>query len=148
MTGDDMPEIERSLERLVPKSAPSGLRRRIVTSAFEARKNAAMTTGWRAALAVCAVVLAAVFATDTLITRQESASLTALLDGRSFVQTLEDDAPVVAEMIGATGDQDIAMRVRMLTSDHIGQDIERQRNDEALKRLKGWLGYESLEDLN
>jgi hypothetical protein len=148
MTGKDMTEIERSLERLVPKSAPPGLRRRIVASAFEARKSAAMTTGWRAALAVCAVVLVAVFATDTLITRHESASLTALLDGRSFVKTPEDDTSVVAEMLGATGDQDIAMRVRMLTSDRVGQDIERQRNDEALKRLKGWLRYESLEDLN
>jgi hypothetical protein len=74
--------------------------------------------------------------------------LTARLDGRSFVQTLEDERLLFEEILGATGDQNaIAARARIANAASFRQDIERRRR-EALKRLKGWLANEDFEDLN
>lgn len=143
-----MTDFERFLKRLVPKPVPPDLRHRVIVSAFEARNNKAMTPGRRAAFAVCVVVLTVVLTADSLIMRRESASLTARLDGRSFVLTFEDEALFIGEILGIAGDQNtMAARARMATAAYLRQDVVRQRR-EASKRLKGWLEHESLADLN
>jgi len=147
MTGKDPDDIDKSLARLIPKPAPSGLRQRVITSVREAREKVVVMPGMRAVVAVCVVVLVAVLAGDALISEHESARFSALLDGRSSARTAEDESLFFAEILGITGDQDItAMKLRILASIRIRQDDERDRL-EALKRLKGWLEHETPEDL-
>jgi hypothetical protein len=145
MTERENADIERSLARLAPKPVPDGMRQRILSSAYEAGGSRALTRGRLVTAAVCAAVLAAILTADRLVARRESARWAALLDGRSPVQSIEDPASILAEIMGTGAEKDVAaLRSRMLASTRIRPQVPEMR--EALKRLKGWLEYETPED--
>ncbi len=79
--GKDMDEIERSLARLVPRSAPPDLGRRVVARALDSRKNAAVTPRLRAMAVVCFVLTTVVMTGDALFSKWQSGRIGVLRGG-------------------------------------------------------------------
>lgn len=148
MIEHDPDDIERSLGQLVPKPAPPGLRERVLDSAIEVRKNAAMTPRMRTVAVVCSILIVAVLGVDPLISRHEAARMAALLDGRSSARTAGEEASDLAEVLGGQGSEANRMaRLQVLAASAVREDRERNFI-EARKWLKGWLENETSEDIN
>jgi len=141
-------DTEGELRRLVPSAVPPGMRRRVLDRALEARLNAALTPGMRALAVACSIVIVAVLAIEPLVSRHETARMTALLGGRPSNLKAGEGASELAEMMGGqVGEVQTLMRLRIRASSGIREADFRDRL-EARKRLKGWLEYEGQEILN
>jgi hypothetical protein len=139
-------DTEGELRRLVPSTVPSGMRRRVLDRALEARLNAALTPGMRALAVACAIVIVAVLAIEPLVGRHEAARMTALLDGRSSARTAGEEAYDLAEVLGVqVGEADRMARLQIMAASASRED---RVSDfiEARKRLKGWLNNETSEN--
>ncbi|MBE3131566.1 MAG: hypothetical protein IMZ54_12745 [Acidobacteria bacterium] len=148
MMDHDRDDIEESLARLVHKPASPGLRQRVLDSAIEVRKNAAMTPRMRTVAVVCSILIVAVLAIEPLVGRHEAARMTALLDGRSSARAAGEEAYDLAEVLGVQGSEaDRMARLQVLAASASRED---RVSDfiEARKRLKGWLKNETSEDIN
>jgi hypothetical protein len=139
---------EGELRRLVPKSAPPGLRQKVLSTALEARMNASLTPGMRAMAVACSIVIVAVLAIEPLVSRYEAARMTALLDGRSSARTAGEEAYDLAEVLGIQGSE--ADRMARLQIMAASTRREGRVSDfiKARKGLKGWLENETSEDIN
>ncbi|MBE3112894.1 MAG: hypothetical protein IMZ46_20675 [Acidobacteria bacterium] len=146
MMDHDRDDIEESLARLVPKPASPGLRQRVLDSAIEVRKNAAMTPRMRTVAVVCSILIVAVLAIEPLVGRHEAARMTALLDGRSSARAAGEEAYDLAEVLGVQGSEaDRMARLQIMAASASRED---RVSDfiEARKRLKGWLKNETSEN--
>ena len=148
MIEHDPDDIEKSLGQLVPKPASPGLRKRVLDSALEARKNVAMTPRMRAVAVVCSILIVAILGADSLLRRHESAQIAALLDGRSLDLKAGEEASDLAEVLDVQGSEASMMaRLQVMAAFAVREDRERNFI-EARKRLKGWLENETSEDFN
>ena len=148
MIEHDAEDIEESLKRIVPKPAPPGLRQRVLASALESRKDAALTPRMRIAAIVCSILIVAILGADSLLGRHESAQIAALLDGRPSVRAVAEDASDLAEVMGGQcADEDAVKRLQIMAATTARKNQERNII-EARKGLKGWLENESFENID
>ena len=141
-------DLERDLERLVPKPAPPGLRERVLFAALEARGEAALTPRMKIAAMACAALLAVVLGFGHLLGRREAARLAALLDGRPSTRMEVMAAGELAEMAGLESADAERMVRRLALASSAEREKRRSRFDEGLRGPKGWSAYEMSEDLN
>lgn len=147
MTARDLDNIEKSLERLAPKATPPGLRQRVMTSALDARKNAAMTPRMRVVAVVFSTLLVAVVGIDPLIRRYESSQMAALLDGRGVSNPAGEEARLLwAELGSDLGDLDKLRREGIVLSRLGSRHDSPWAFFEARDRLKGMIDHEDPEN--
>jgi hypothetical protein len=147
MIEHDPDDIERSLGQLVPKPAPPGLRERVLDSAIEVRKNAAMTPRMRTVAVVCSILIVAVLGVDPLISRHEAARMAALLDGPGVSAPIEEEVRLLwAEVGGDLGDLDKFCKEGILLSRLGSRGGSREAFLEARDWLKGMIDHEDPEN--
>jgi hypothetical protein len=147
MMDQDLGDVKRSLERLVPRGVPPDLGRRVVGRALEARKNAAMTPRMRIIAAVCAVLIGAVLGADPLLGRRESARIAALLGGPGVSPPVGEDVRLLwAEVGGDLGDLDKFLGERVVLSRLGSRGGAGRAYFEVQDRLKGMIDHEDPEN--
>jgi hypothetical protein len=143
---EEKSDVERGLGRLASLTPPPGLRERVLESALEARKNAALTPRLRTTAAVCMILIAALLGLDPLFGRHEAASMAALFDGRSSKQPAGEEAPELTEVLAGQEAETTRMaRLQVMAASAVQKKLESDFT-EARKRLKGWLENETSED--
>lgn len=151
MNIEEHDDVERGLKRLVPGSVPAGLRHRILSASVESRKNAPLTPRMKWAAVTCAVLIVFALIAEPLIGRLEAVRMTALLHAGSATEEEEmarTEASDLAELAGIQGEE-AAKLLRLQARITSAVREERQRRlGEALKGLRGWLEYETSEDIN
>ncbi|MCX6567883.1 MAG: hypothetical protein NT147_02380 [Candidatus Aminicenantes bacterium] len=151
MTEKELDDIERSLARLAPKAIPAGLRQRIMDSALESRKNASLTPWMKWAAVTCAVLIVFVLIADPLIGRFEAVRMAALINAGSATDEggmARREASDLAELAGIQGTEAaklIRLQARITSA---VREERRRRFGEAMKGLRGWLEYETSENIN
>jgi len=141
-------DTEGELLRLVPSIVPPGMRRRVLDRALETRLNAGLTQGMRALAVACSIAIVAVLAIEPLVSRHETARMTALLDGRSSARTAGEEAYDLAEVLGIQGSEaDRMARLQIMAASASRKDMVSDLI-KARKGLKGWLENETSEDIN
>ncbi len=141
-------DLERDLDRLVPKPVPPGLRERVLGAALEARGGAALAPRLRLAAAACVILILVALGVGSLAGNREAIRLAALLDGRPSTSEERMEAGALAEMAGlASADAERMVR-RLALSSSAEREKRRSRFDEGLRGPKGWSAYETSEDLN
>ncbi|OGD21709.1 MAG: hypothetical protein A2Y70_03630 [Candidatus Aminicenantes bacterium RBG_13_64_14] len=147
MIEHDPDDIERSLGQLVPKSASPGLRERVLDSAFEARKYAALTPRMRLVAVVCSILIVAVLGADSLLGRHESAQIAALLDDPGVLAQVEEDVRLLwAEVGGDLGELDKFRREGIFLSRLGSRGGSGWAYLEARDWLKGMFDHEDPEN--
>ena len=140
-------DIEQSLGRLVPKPAPSGLRERVLDSALESRRNAALTPRMRAVAAVCFVLTSLVLIGDAVVSKRQSGRITALLGGPGVSKPAVDEARLLwAELGSDLGDLDKLRREGIALSRSGSRDDSLRALFKARDELKGMIDHEDPEN--
>ena len=146
--GEGGPDVERELGRLAVIPVPPGLGQRVLGRAMEVRAQAALTPRLRALAAACSIVILAVLAADPVFSRREASRITAVVDGQAAPVPATSRLPELAEALdGQDGDWSRMNRLQALAASAARMEA---RHDliSARERLKGWLSYETPEDLN
>ena len=147
MIEHDAEDIEESLKRIVPKPAPPGLRQRVLASALESRKDAALTPRMRIAAIVCSILIVAVLGADSLLGRHESAQIAALLDDPGVLAQVEEDVRLLwAEVGGDLGELDKFRREGIFLSRLGSRGGSGWAYLEARDWLKGMFDHEDPEN--
>jgi len=148
MMGKDMDEIERSLARLVPRSAPPDLGRRVVARALDSRKNAAVSPRMRAVAGLCFVLTSIVVIGDAVISKWQSGRIGVLRGGPGVSEPGGEEADLLwAEVGGELGDLD-KFRKEGLVFSRLGSLGGSSRAYlEARDWLKGTIDHEDPEIL-
>ncbi|HOW86538.1 MAG TPA: hypothetical protein P5119_11810 [Candidatus Aminicenantes bacterium] len=144
--GPGSPDIEREMARLAARPAPRGLRDRVLGRAGEARKGAVLAPWARALAVACAVAVAAALLIEPFAGRREAVRLAALLDGRRAAPAAGQTAEIAEILAGQTGVAERLARLRFAGAAAARRERGR-RVTEAREKMKGWLAYESSEDL-
>lgn len=147
MTARDPGDIERSLERLVPRSAPPGLRRQVLESADGALKSVALTPRMLAMGAAFLILIVVAGLGDAAVSRAQSKEMMSLLDGHGAVtKPVEDTRDLLAEIAGGTrGLDQLAFERRMLARMEIREEPPADWR-KAHERLKGMIDHEDPEE--
>jgi hypothetical protein len=135
-------DIEKLLKSVALKSAPTGLREKILGTAQKRKEAMAWMTPvlWKS-LAGCVAVLAVIFTTDAIVDRTQSDRLQALLGGARTVQsdagreweTLREDLGSILEPAELAREKRLLVRQKEIRS---GRD----------EKLSGVFSWEDLKD--
>jgi len=148
MSIDERNDIERDLGRLVARPVPDKLRERVLGSALEARKNAAMTPRMRVMAVVFSILIVAVLGIDLFLGEHEAARLAALIDGPGLSMPTGQEAGLLWSELGVDlGDSDKFRRAGIALSRLKDRDDSRKALLEARDWLKGMIDHEDPEDI-
>lgn len=143
MTANDPQDIEKNLLSVSPKTAPPGLRARILESARKEQQDLVMTPRIWTGIAACVALIAVAVLGDAAVTRAQNDDLRALLNGRSASHvTAEESGPLPAEICGGISDLERAGLERMLLARPGSERASLREVFETRERLKGWLDHE------
>lgn len=146
--GAGTPDVERELGRLAAAPVPPGLRQRVLDRAAEARSRTVLTPGLRRLAVAGAALIVAVLVADPILGRHEAVRMSALLNGRTAPVAAPEGSSELAEALDgqAFGLGQLA-RLRTLARAEAREGSVRDLVV-AHERLKGWLNYETSEDLD
>ena len=148
MRVEEKDDVERDLERLVPAPVADGLRERVLGSAREARKNAAMTPRMRAMAAVFSILIVAVLGIDLFLGQHEAARRTALIDGPGISTPTGQEAGLLWSELGVDlGESDRFRQAGGALSRLKDRDDSRKALMKMRDLLKGMIDHENPEDI-
>jgi hypothetical protein len=140
-------DIGESLGRLVPLPVPSGLRRRIMASVLESRKNAVLTPRMRVIATICLVLASMAMAWDAVISKRQSGRIAALLGGPGVSNPAGEEIGLLwAELGSDLGDLDKLRREGILFSCLGSRHGSPGAYFKAQDRLKGMIDHEDPEN--
>ena len=145
---NDLDDFENDLRRIVPRPAPPGLRERVLGSAFEVCKNAALTSRMRVMAFVFSILIVAVLGTELFMGGRETARLAAFIEGPGFSVPTEPEAGLLwPELAADLGDIDRFQRMGLALCRSWGRPDSRKALLEVRDRRKGMIDHEDPENI-